>query len=105
MDAATSNRILIIEDEPDVVDMLTLALKKAGGFTVSSAAEGAAGLRQAREELPGLIVLDLMLPKMSGLEVCKLLKGDGATRHIPIVMLTGEGGGDRPDRGAGSGRG
>jgi two-component system, OmpR family, phosphate regulon response regulator PhoB len=88
MDAATSNRILIIEDERDVVDMLTLALEKAGGFSVSAASEGATGLRQAREELPALIVLDLMLPKMSGLEVCKLLKSDGATRHIPIVMLT-----------------
>ncbi len=88
MDVATSNRILIIEDERDVVDMLSLALQKAGGFTVSTANDGAAGIRQAREELPALIVLDLMLPKMSGLEVCKLLKGDGATRHIPIVMLT-----------------
>jgi two-component system phosphate regulon response regulator PhoB len=88
MDTAASNRILIIEDEQDVVDMLKLAFEKAGGFIVSTANEGAAGLRQAREDLPALIVLDLMLPKMSGLEVCKLLKGDGATRHIPIVMLT-----------------
>ncbi|MGI8819937.1 MAG: response regulator [Chthoniobacterales bacterium] len=88
MDTAASNRILIIEDEPDVVDMLTLALRKAGGFTVAAAEDGASGLRQARADPPALIILDLMLPKMPGLEVCKALKSDGATRHIPIIMLT-----------------
>ena len=88
MTSTPSNRILIIEDEPDVVDMLTLNLRKAGGFVVSSAADGASGIRKAREELPALIILDLMLPKMPGLEVCKALKNDGATRHIPIIMLT-----------------
>jgi DNA-binding response OmpR family regulator len=85
---ATSNKILIVEDEQDVVDMLTLNLKKAGGFVISTAADGASGLKKAREELPALIILDLMLPKMPGLEVCKILKNDGATRHIPIIMLT-----------------
>lgn len=88
MNSTAGNKILVIEDEPDVVDMLTLALRKAGGFTVTTAADGGDGLRRAREELPALIVLDLMLPKMSGLEVCKVLKSDVATRHIPIIMLT-----------------
>ena len=88
MNSMPSNRILIVEDETDVVDMLTLNLRKAGGFTVSTAADGAAGLRKAREELPALIILDLMLPKMPGLEVCKILKSDPATKHIPIIMLT-----------------
>ena len=88
MNSTPSNRILIVEDEPDVVDMLTIGLRKAGGFAVSTAADGAAGLRKAREELPALIILDLMLPKLPGLEVCKALKNDGATRHIPIIMLT-----------------
>jgi len=83
-----SHKVLIVEDEQDVVDMLTLNLKKAGGFLVSTAPDGAAGLKKAREELPALIILDLMLPKMPGLEVCKILKGDGATKHIPIIMLT-----------------
>ena len=68
--------------------MLTLNLRKMDGFAISSAADGAAGLRKAREELPSLIILDLMLPKMPGLEVCKALKSDGATKHIPIIMLT-----------------
>ncbi len=87
MNSAPGNRILIIEDEPDVVDMLTLNLRKAE-FAVSSAEDGARGLRMAREEAPALIILDLMLPKMPGLEVCKALKSDATTKHIPIIMLT-----------------
>lgn len=88
MNSPPGNRILIIEDEQDVVDMLMLALKKAGGFAVSTATDGASGLKQARAELPALIILDLMLPKIPGLEVCKILKSEPATRHIPIIMLT-----------------
>ncbi len=88
MDAVSSKRILIVEDEKDVVDLLTLNLRKAGGFAISTAGDGAAGLTKARGEKPDFIILDLMLPKMSGLEVCKLLKTDPATRHIPILMLT-----------------
>src|SRR5450759_5114020 len=84
----SSTRILIIEDEQDVIDLLTLNLRKAGGFTVNTATDGASGLRKAREELPALIILDLMLPKMPGLEICKVLKTDTATRQIPIIMLT-----------------
>ena len=84
----SSTRILIIEDEQDVIDLLTLHLRKAGGFNVSTATDGASGLRKAREELPALIILDLMLPKMPGLEVCKILKMDSTTRRIPIIMLT-----------------
>src|SRR6187549_4175058 len=84
----TTKRILVIEDEQDVIDLLTLNLQKAGGFTISTATDGAVGLRKAREESPALIILDLMLPKMPGLEVCKVLKNDPATKHIPIIMLT-----------------
>src|SRR5438477_6388346 len=88
MDAVSSKRILIVEDEKDVVDLLTLNLRKAGGFVVSIATDGAAGLAKAREGKPAFIILDLMLPKMPGLEVCKILKCDPGTRHIPIMMLT-----------------
>ncbi len=87
MDAA-GKTILIVEDEHDVVDLLSLNLRNAGGFVVSTARDGAAGLTKARAEKPAFIILDLMLPKMPGLEVCKLLKSDPATRHIPIMMLT-----------------
>src|SRR5450432_99710 len=83
----SSTRILIIEDEQDVIDLLTLHLRKAG-FALSAATDGSSGLRKAREETPALIILDLMLPKMPGLEICKVLKTDMATRHIPIIMLT-----------------
>src|SRR5216684_8049445 len=88
MDAVSSKRILIVEDENDVVDLLTLNLRKAGGFLISKAGDGATGLTKAREEKPDFIILDLMLPKMPGLEVCKVLKSDATTRHIPILMLT-----------------
>ena len=87
MSNMSSPRILIIEDEQDVIDLLTLHLRKAG-FAVSTATEGATGIRKAREEAPSLIILDLLLPKMPGLEICKVLKTDIATRQIPILMLT-----------------
>src|SRR5438128_11914744 len=88
MDAASSKTILIVEDERDVIDLLTLNLRKSGGFVVSIATDGVAGLHEARTEKAAFIILDLMLPKMSGLEVCKILKTDPEARHIPIMMLT-----------------
>jgi len=88
MDAVSRKRILIVEDENDVVDLLTLNLRKAGGFLISKAGDGATGLTKARAEKPDFIILDLMLPKIPGLEVCKILKSEAATRHIPILMLT-----------------
>src|SRR5438445_9934048 len=88
MEAVSSKRILIVEDEKDVIDLLTLNLRRAGGFILSTATDGASGLEKARTEKPDFIVLDLMLPKMPGLEVCKILKSEPATRQIPIMMLT-----------------
>jgi DNA-binding response OmpR family regulator len=87
METTSGKVILIVEDERDVVDLLALHLRK-GGFRVSTAMEGAAGLQKARSEKPAFIILDLMLPKMPGLEVCKILKSDPSTRQIPIMMLT-----------------
>src|SRR5436309_3003115 len=86
MEIGSGRNILIIEDESDVADLLTLNLRKAG-FRISTAADGASGLQKARDDRPDFIVLDLMLPKMLGLEVCRILKSDTATRHIPILML------------------
>ena len=88
MSTAAETKILIVEDESDVLDLLTLTLRKAGGFSISTATDGTTGLQKARQEKPAFIILDLMLPKMSGLELCKILKSDTATRHIPIMMLT-----------------
>jgi two-component system phosphate regulon response regulator PhoB len=86
--ASSPPKILVIEDEADVVEMLTRQLAKVGGYKAITAADGETGIAAARNELPALIVLDLMLPKMSGLDVCRVLKSDAATNGIPIVMLT-----------------
>ncbi len=80
--------VLVIEDERDVTDLLSLNLKKAGGFNVATAQDGATGLEKARAIKPDFIILDLMLPRMPGLEICRALKSETATRHIPIMMLT-----------------
>jgi two-component system phosphate regulon response regulator PhoB len=88
MQSKRSRNVLIIEDEPDVIDLLALHLLKDDSFTVSTAANGLTGLQKARTEAPWLIILDLMLPQMPGSEVCRILKGDPTTRNIPIIMLT-----------------
>jgi DNA-binding response OmpR family regulator len=87
MDTGSGRKILIIEDENDVADLLEMGLRKAG-FKTTTAVDGVTGLQKARDNRPDFIVLDLMLPKMSGLEVCRILKGDAGTAHIPILMLT-----------------
>ena len=79
--------ILIIEDERALVEVLTYNLRKEG-FTVHSATDGQDGLRRAQTTLPDLIVLDLMLPVIEGLEVCRVLKSGVRTRDIPLLMLT-----------------
>lgn len=80
-------KILVVDDEPDAVELVEFNLKNAG-FEVITAADGAEALKQARAALPDLVVLDLMLPEVDGLEVCKLLRRDAATAGIPIIMLT-----------------
>jgi len=81
------HKIMIVDDEADVIDMLVINLRSAG-FQVIAIEDGATALAKARIESPSLIILDLMLPKMPGLEICKVLKSDVATRHIPVIMLT-----------------
>jgi two-component system phosphate regulon response regulator PhoB len=80
-------RILVVEDEPDVVELLEFNLRGAG-FEVVSAEDGGEALKKAREHTPALIILDLMLPEVDGLEVCKILRRHPATAAIPIIMLT-----------------
>jgi len=84
---ATQKRILIAEDEPDVRNLVVLNLKTAG-FVVQATEDGVAALKQTRELMPALVILDLMLPEMSGLDVCRVLKKDPATSAIPVIMLT-----------------
>jgi two-component system phosphate regulon response regulator PhoB len=80
-------KILVVDDEPDTVELIEFNLK-AAGFLVSSATDGNAAIRKARTDPPQLVILDLMLPEVDGLEVCKILRRDPATSAIPIIMLT-----------------
>ena len=79
--------ILVIEDEEDILELVRYNLAKEG-YEVICATTGEEGLGVAKSKLPTLVVLDLMLPGVDGLEVCRLLKTDPKTRHIPIVILT-----------------
>ncbi|HXO19941.1 MAG TPA: response regulator [Thermoanaerobaculia bacterium] len=81
------DRILLIEDEPDIAEVLQYNLEKEG-YQVETARRGDSGLEAVRREPPGLILLDLMLPGMDGLELTRLLKRETATSRVPIVMLT-----------------
>jgi len=83
-------KILVIEDEKDLTDLLTFNLEKEG-FRPLYALTGPEGLALAREELPDLILLDLMLPGMMGTEVCTALRREQKTANIPVLMLTAKG--------------
>jgi len=80
-------RILIVDDEADLAMMITGRLK-VWGHEVLTASNGPDGLAAARSERPDLILLDLMLPKLNGYEICHLLKQDAKFQSIPIIMLT-----------------
>ena len=80
-------KILVVDDEPDQVELLDTNLT-AAGFEVVTAGSGAEALQQARALHPQLILLDVMLPGLDGLEVCKMLREDAATSSISIIMLT-----------------
>jgi DNA-binding response OmpR family regulator len=80
-------RILVVEDEPDLLDLLVYNLRKEG-FRPVRAESGERALEIAQAERPDLIVLDLMLPGLDGLEVCRRLRGTDVTRDVPIIMVT-----------------
>lgn len=79
--------ILVVDDEEDLLELIKYNLSREG-FRVTCVATGEEAVRVAKRELPELVVLDLLLPSVDGLEVCRQLKMDGRTRHIPVVMLT-----------------
>ena len=83
-------KILIVEDEEDVRELLRYNLEK-NGYQIEAALDGKAALTRARSAKPDLVLLDLMLPKIDGLQVCRSLKGDAATADIPVIMLTAKG--------------
>jgi two-component system phosphate regulon response regulator PhoB len=93
--AGGAERILVVDDEADILALVTYHLAKSG-YRVSTAATGPEALRAARDERPALVVLDLMLPGMSGFEVLEQLRADAATSSIAVLMLTARR--EEPDR-------
>ncbi len=83
-------RILVVDDEPDLVELLRHHLQREHYEDVV-ANDGEAAMAEARRRIPDLVVLDLMLPGIDGLEVCRRLRADSRTQHIPIIMLTAKG--------------
>ena len=83
----TKPKLLVVDDEPDAVELLEFNLRNAG-YDVVSAEDGAEAIKKAKASRPDLIVLDVMLPEVDGLEVCKILRRDEATSAVPIIMLT-----------------
>jgi DNA-binding response OmpR family regulator len=80
-------KILVIEDKRDLVDTIKFRLE-ANNYAIITAYDGQEGLKKAREEKPDLILLDLMLPKIDGYKVCRMLKFDQKYKRIPVIMLT-----------------
>jgi len=85
-----NERVLIVDDEEDVLELVRYNLDRSG-YQVETAASGEEALAKTKRKLPDLIVLDLMLPGIDGLEVCKKLKSDVKTESVPIIMLTAKG--------------
>ncbi len=83
-------RVLLIEDDRDIVELVRYNLEREG-FQVASATDGATGLAQVRKTPPDLLLLDLMLPKLSGLEICREIRRDQSLNRLPILMLTARG--------------
>ncbi len=82
--------VLIVDDEEDILEMIEYNLAKEG-YGVTRAQTGEKALRKIQEELPDLVILDLMLPGMDGLDVCRQIKNDSRTVHVPVLMLTAKG--------------
>jgi len=83
-------RILVIEDDKDIVELVRYNLEK-DGYQITSTGDGATGLAQVRKTPPDLLILDLMLPKISGLEICKEIRKDVSLNRLPVLILTAKG--------------
>ena len=80
-------KILLVDDEPDIIEILQFVLE-GEGYTCITASDGEEGLNKAREMAPDLIILDVMMPKINGYKISRLLKYDNKYKNIPIMMLT-----------------
>jgi phosphate regulon transcriptional regulator PhoB len=83
-------RILVVDDEKDIVELISYNLEKEG-FAVAKAYDGEAAVKNVKTHKPDLMILDLMLPKMNGLDVCRVIRGNAETAGLPIIMLTAKG--------------
>ncbi len=90
-----AKRVLLAEDEPNIVESLTFLIDKAG-FDVTVETDGRKALNAAFENLPDVLILDVMLPEIDGYEVLRQLRADGRTEQLPVLMLTAKG--QREDR-------
>ena len=85
---SAQGRVLVVEDEPDVAELIRYNLTREG-YEVVVASNGADALKTARELLPAVILLDIMVPQLNGWEVCRRLKQEADTSAIPVIMVTG----------------
>jgi len=85
-----AHRVLVVDDEPFILRSLTFVLERAG-FEVIQARNGDEALEQVRNHLPRLCILDVMMPKRNGYEVCEVIKGDPDLRHVHVILLTAKG--------------
>jgi len=81
-------RVLVVDDEQDIASLIKHTLERSGDMRVETVASGDAALKAVQEEIPDLVILDLNLPVLSGIEVCRILRSRPATAHVPIIMLT-----------------
>lgn len=86
----TANRILVVDDEADLVELVSYNLKKEG-FHVDAAFDGEEALSKVRKGVYDLLILDLMLPGIQGMELCRIFRNDPKTAHLPVIMLTAKG--------------
>ena len=93
-----SKTIMLVDDEPHVLEVLRVTLEDLG-FRLIEAQDGPSALALAKRESPDLVVLDVMLPSMSGLEVCRSLKGSDETGNTPVILLTARSGEDDENAG------
>jgi two-component system alkaline phosphatase synthesis response regulator PhoP len=86
----SGEKILVIEDEPDILEVIRYNLSR-DGYRVETAVDGEEGLERVRREAPDLVLLDLMLPGVDGIEICRKMKGDAVTRGTSVIMVTAKG--------------
>ena len=92
-----NKQIVVVEDEPDILEVLCYNLKREG-YQVAESLDGREGLTLIEQKIPDIVILDLMLPGLDGLEICRKLKANDRTQHIPIIMVTAKGEIELPTR-------